>query len=96
MNIKYITRISISLIKPNAGEIDICASGWLENRKGCWDEIISPPRHGSKEEGLKCLSEVVVVIHPANTGNDRIDEKEVGKIDRGNKGKNKAEWIIER
>ena len=87
---------SISLIKPNEGKIDICASGWLEDREGCWNEIISPPRHGSEKEGLKCLSEVVVVIHPANTGNDRINKKEVRKIDRGKSGKNKAEWIIER
>jgi len=28
--------IIISLIKPNAGKIDICASGCLRNQDKCW------------------------------------------------------------
>jgi hypothetical protein len=44
---------------------------------------------------LKCLSEVIVVIHPANTGRDINNKKEVKNIVRGNKGIYKLE-ITER
>jgi hypothetical protein len=47
---------------------------------------------------LKCLSEVIVVIHPANTGRDINNKKEVKNILQGNKGIYKLEitQLIER
>jgi len=51
---------------------------------------------GSRRGELKWRSEIIVVIQPAETGTEIIDEEEVKKIDRGNKGKNKEECKIER
>ena len=58
----------ISLIKPKAGKINICASGCLENQNKCWNNNKSPPLNGSKKEQLKCLSKIIIVITPAKTG----------------------------
>ena len=86
----------ISLINPKAGKIRIYTSGWPKNQKRCWKSKRSPPLKGSKKEELKCLSKIIIVIHPANTGKLIINNKEVNKIDQGNKGKNKDEYKIER
>jgi len=37
-----------------------------------------------------------MVIHPANTGKERINKIEVKKRDQWNKGKNKEEYKMER
>jgi len=74
----------------------MCASGWLGNQNRCWNDNKSPPRKGSRRGELKWRSEIIVVIQPAETGTEIIDEEEVKKIDRGNKGKNKEECKIER
>ena len=37
-----------------------------------------------------------MVILPANTGRDKINKKDVKKIDHGNKGKKRNEYSIER
>lgn len=86
----------ISLINPKAGKIRIYTSGWPKNQKRCWKSKRSPPLKGSKKEELKCRSKIIIVIHPANTGKERINNKEVKKIDQGNKGKNKESCKIER
>ena len=39
---------------------------------------------------------MIIVILPANTGRDKINKRDVKKIDHGNKGKNKEEYKIER
>jgi len=36
--------------------------------------------------------ELIIVIQPAKTGKERINNKEVKKIDQGNKGKNKERF----
>ena len=74
----------------------MCASGWLGNQNRCWNDNKSPPRKWSRRGELKWRSEIIVVIQPAETGTEIIDEEEVKKIDRGNKGKNKEECKIER
>ena len=58
----------------------------------CWKSIRSPPLIGSKNEVLKCLSKIIIVIQPANTGNDIINRNEVKNIDHGNKGINNDEY----
>jgi hypothetical protein len=45
---------------------------------------------------LKCLSEIIVVIHPAGTGRVIDNKKEVKNILRGNRGKNNDMEITER
>jgi hypothetical protein len=50
---------------------------------------MSPPLIGSKKEELKCLSKIIIVIHPAKTGNDIINNKDVKNIDQLNKDKNR-------
>jgi hypothetical protein len=45
---------------------------------------------------LKCLSEIIVVIHPAGTGREIDNNKEVKNILRGNRGKNNDMEITER
>jgi len=64
------------------------ASGCLKNQKRCWGSKRSPPLNGSKNDVLKCLSEIIVVIHAASTGREIDNEKEVKNILRGNGGKN--------
>lgn len=88
----YLDRIS--LIIPNAGTIKICTSGWPENQDRCWNKIKSPPLNGSENEVLKCLSKVIVVIHPANTGRDNNNKILVKNIVHGNKGTNKPDCKI--
>ena len=87
---------SISLIKPKAGKISMWASGWLENQKRCWKGKRSPPLNGSENDVLKCLSKIIVVIHPASTGREIDNKKEVKNILQGNRGKNNDIWITER
>ena len=86
---------SISLIIPNAGIIGIWASGWLRDQNKCWDEIKSPPLNGSRELVLECLSDVIVVIRPANTGRGINNGIGVKNILRGNNGINNADCKIE-
>ncbi len=90
---QYLERIS--LIIPNAGNISIYTSGWPKNQNKCWNRIKSPPLNGSKNDVLKCLSKIIIVIHPANTGNDTNNRIEVKKIVHGNKGMNNALCKIE-
>jgi hypothetical protein len=45
---------------------------------------------------LKCLSNIIIVIHPANTGSDPNNKKEVKNILQGNKGMNNALCKTER
>ena len=80
----------ISLIIPKAGNISICASGWPENQDECWSGIKSPPLNGSRNDVLKCLSKIIIVIQPANTGKDTNSSIEVKKIVHGNNGMNNA------
>ena len=55
---------------------------------------MSPPLIGSKKEELKCLSKIIIVIHPANTGNEMINNKDVKNIDQLNNDKNNIlNWI---
>ena len=56
----------------------------------------SPPLKGSKKEQLKCLSKIIIVIHPANTGNDINNKKLVKNILQENKGMNNALSITDR
>ena len=85
---------SISLIIPNAGIISIWASGWLRDQNKCWGEINSPPRNGSKKLVLECLSNVIIVIRPANTGRGIINKNGVKNILRGNNGINNTDCKI--
>ena len=86
----------ISLIKPNAGKINIYTSGCPKNQNKCWNNNKSPPLIGSKNEQLKCLSNIIIVITPANTGKLIINKKAVKNIDQEYKGKNKNKLIIDR
>ena len=43
---------------------------------------MSPPLTGSKKDVLKCLSKIIIVIHPANTGIDIINKIDVANIDQ--------------
>jgi hypothetical protein len=45
---------------------------------------------------LKCRSKIIIVINPAKTGKEIINNKPVKNIDRGNNGRNKDEYKIER
>jgi hypothetical protein len=45
-------------------------SGCPKNQNRCWNKIGSPPPATSKKEVLKFLSVKIIVIPPANTGND--------------------------
>jgi len=90
---QYLDRIE--LIIPNAGNISIYASGWPKNQNKCWNRIKSPPLNGSKNEVLKFLSKIIIVIHPANTGTETNNRIEVKKIVHGNKGTNKENSIAE-
>jgi hypothetical protein len=94
--ILWVNLETISLIKPKAGKIDIYTSGCPRNQNKCWNNNKSPPLNGSKKEQLKCLSNIIIVIHPANTGRLIINNNEVKNIDQQYKGKNKNELIIER
>ena len=85
---------SISLIIPNAGIIGIWASGWLRDQNECWGEIKSPPLNGSRKLVLECLSDVIVVIRPANTGRGINNGIEVKNILRGNEGIDNADCKI--
>lgn len=80
--IKLLDLDEIGEIKPNAGGIEIWASGWPENQKRCWNDDKSDPFSGSENELLKCLSLVVVVVRAAETGKEIDDEIGVGEIDR--------------
>lgn len=44
---------------------------------------------------MKCLSKIIIVIHPANTGRDIINKIEVKNILHGNNGMNNADCRIE-
>jgi hypothetical protein len=57
---------------------------------------MSPPRIGSKKDVLKCLSKIIIVIHPANTGNDIINNIDVKNIDQLNNDKNKILYCIDK
>lgn len=57
---------------------------------------MSPPLVGSRKDVLKCLSKVVIVIHPANTGDDIIDKTDVANIDQENNDKNKTLYCIDK
>jgi hypothetical protein len=57
---------------------------------------MSPPRIGSEKDVLECLSKIIVVIHPANTGNDIINNIDVKKIDQLNNDKNKILYCIDK
>ena len=85
---------SISLIIPNAGIIGIWASGWLRDQNKCWGEIKSPPLNGSRKLVLECLSDVIVVIRPADTGRGINNKIGVKNILRGNNGINNADCKI--
>jgi hypothetical protein len=45
---------------------------------------------------LKCLSKIIIVIHPASTGREINNNKEVNNILQGNRGKNNDMEITER
>jgi hypothetical protein len=57
---------------------------------------MSPPLIGSKNDVLKCLSKIIIVIQPANTGNDIISNIEVKKIDQLNSDRNKMLYCIDK
>jgi hypothetical protein len=57
---------------------------------------MSPPLIGSKKDVLKCLSKIIIVIHPANTGNDIINNIDVKNIDQLNNDKNKILYCIDK
>jgi hypothetical protein len=61
-------------------------SGCPKNQKRCWYNNTSPPPAGSKKVVLKFLSVNSIVMHPANTGNDKSNRKAVIKIDHANRG----------
>ena len=86
---------SISLIIPNAGIINIWTSGWLRDQNKCWGKIKSPPLNGSRKLVLECLSEVIIVIHPANTGRGIINKIGVKNILHGNNGINNEDCRME-
>ena len=86
----------ISLVKPEAGEIEIYTSGCLRNQGECWGDNKSPPLNGSREGQLGCRSEMIIVITPANTGRLIINDTGVKDIGRQYEGKNRKELIIER
>ena len=79
---------NISLINPNAGKIRIQTSGCPKNQNKCWKKIMSPPLIGSKNDVLKCLSNMIMVMQPANTGNEIISNIDVKNIDQENNDKN--------
>jgi hypothetical protein len=58
--------------------------------------MMSPPLMGSKKDVLKCLSKIIIVIHPANTGNDIINKTDVANIDQENNDKNKTLYCIDK
>jgi len=80
---------NISLINPNPGNINMYTSGCPKNQNRCWNNNTSPPLIISKKHPLKCLSNITIVIHAANTGNDIINNNDVINIDHGNNGKYK-------
>ena len=86
----------ISLINPEAGKIEIYASGCLKNQGRCWGNNKSPPLDGSKEGRLECRSKVIIVITPAETGRLITNSNDVKNIDRQYKGKKRKELIIDR
>ena len=94
--IHWLNLESISLINPKAGKIKIWTSGCLRNQGKCWDNNKSPPLNGSKEGQLECLSEIIIVITPADTGGLIINNTDVKNIDQQYGGKNRKELIIER
>jgi|TARA_B110000091_G_C13720482_1_gene434532 hypothetical protein len=49
---------------------------------------MSPPLIGSKNDVLKCLSNMIMVMQPANTGNEIISNIDVKNIDQENNDKN--------
>jgi len=55
---------------PKPGIIKIYTSGCPKNQNKCWYKIGSPPPATSKKEVLKFLSVKIIVIPPANTGNE--------------------------
>ena len=57
---------------------------------------MSPPRIGSEKDVLECLSKIIVVIHPANTGNDIINNIDVKNIDQLNNDKNNILYCIDK
>ena len=78
--IHWLNLESISLIKPKAGIIGMWASGCPGDRDKCWNDNKSPPLDGSGEGRLKWRSEIIVVIHPAETGRLIINRMEVKNI----------------
>jgi hypothetical protein len=84
---KIINCVNLVIIvdtKPKAGNISMYTSGWPKNQNRCWNRSKSPPLSGSKKQLLKCLSEIIIVIHAANTGIDIINNNDVKKIDQLN------------
>lgn len=84
-----------SLIKPNAGKIKIYTSGWPKNQNKCWKYILSPPLIGSKNDVLKCLSNITIVMHPAKTGKDKISKNEVKNNDQLKRERNNKLYCID-
>jgi len=84
---KIINCVNLVIIvdtKPKAGNINMYTSGWPKNQNKCWNKSKSPPLNGSKKQLLKCLSEIIIVIHAAKTGIDIINRREVKNIDHEN------------
>lgn len=87
---------NISLIRPNAGKIKMYTSGWPKNQNKCWKYTMSPPLIGSRKDELKCLSKIIMVMQPANTGKDITNNIDVKKIDQLNSDRNRILYCIAR
>jgi len=57
---------------------------------------MSPPLIGSKNDVLKCLSNMIMVMQPANTGNEIISNIDVKNIDQENNDKNNILYWIDK
>jgi len=72
-------------IIPNPGRIKIWTSGWPKNQNICWNIIGFSFPLGLNNIVLKFISNKVIVIPLAKTGNDKINKIEVIIIDQENK-----------
>ena len=82
-------------MKPKAGKTNMYASGCLRNQGKCWNNNKSPPLKGSENERLKCRSEIIIVITPADTGRLIINNTDVKSNVRQYNGKKRQEWTID-